>query len=424
MRPAMKSNATSSSFFGITVLAAAILMVTMGARQTLGLFVAPIDTTTGLGIISISLALAIAQFVWGLVQPIAGALADRYGHARVVMGGILLAALGNALTPYMSSTEGLILSLGLLTAAGTGAASFSVLIGITAQRVAPEKRGMSSGIINAGGSFGQFVFAPVTQLLISGLGWMGAMWSLAVLTLGALPVTAALRRRAASSAASTAGAGGPVVEPAATAGAPAQSGIKAAVCHAFADRSYLLLNAGFFTCGFHIAFLVTHLPGEVRLCGLPPQVASWSLGIIGLANIVGSLLAGWSLQFYRGKHVLFFMYASRALLILLYLAAPKTALTFYLFAAGLGLTWLATVPPTAGVVGKLFGMRYLATLFGLTLLSHQVGAFFGAWLGGIAVTELGNYAWMWYADIALAAMAALLNLPIREGRVTALLKPA
>jgi predicted MFS family arabinose efflux permease len=189
------------------------------------------------------------------------------------------------------------------------------------------------------------------------------------------------------------------------------------VREALGDRSYLLLHAGFFTCGFHLAFLVTHLPGEVNLCGLPPTVASWSLAIIGLANIFGSLLAGASISRYRSKMVLAAMYGSRALLIGAYLMAPKTELTFYLFAAGLGLTWLATVPPTAAIVGKLFGVRYLGTLFGLTLLSHQTGAFFGAYLGGVAFETLGNFQWMWYADMTLAVAAALVNLPIREAPI-------
>ncbi len=194
-------------------------------------------------------------------------------------------------------------------------------------------------------------------------------------------------------------------------------GLRHAVRTALGDRSYLLLHAGFFTCGFHIAFLVTHLPGEVALCGLPSSVASWSLAIIGLANIAGSLLAGWWVNRFRSKYILFWMYLSRALLVLVYLAAPKTALTFYLFAVGLGFTWLATVPPTAGVVAKLFGTRYLATLFGLTLLSHQIGAFFGAYLGGLAISTQGSYLWMWYADALLALAAALVNLPIREAPV-------
>ena len=407
----MDDRKPGSTFLGITLLAAAMLMMTMGARQSMGLFVSPINSSTELGLASISLAMAVAQFVWGAVQPLAGAAADRYGYERVLLVGVLLLALGNAVTPFMTGTWGMIFSIGILSAAGAGAGSFSVLIGAVAQRLPAEKRSMASGIINAGGSFGQFVFAPVVQKLISAFGWMGAMWSLALITLAALPIGRALRRPASVATTKTA--------------IPANDGgLKGAMRTAFADPSYLLLHAGFFTCGFHIAFLVTHLPGEVQLCGLSAHVASWSIAIIGLFNIAGSLLAGWGLQYYRGKYLLFWMYGARAVMVALYLMAPKTALTFYIFAAGLGLTWLATVPPTAGIVAKLFGTRYLATLFGLTLLSHQTGGFFGAWLGGLAMTASGNYDWMWYADIALAAAAAFCNLPIREARVVPALKPA
>jgi MFS family permease len=384
----------------VTFAAAAVLMVTMGARNTLGLFVSPINSSTGLGVVTISFALAIAQFVWGAVQPLAGALADRHGPRPVLAWGLVVLAFGTALTPFMSSGLGLVLALGLLTAIGSGAASFSVLLGAAAQRLPPHARGTASGVINAGGSFGQFVFAPIVQKLIQGLGWAGAMWALAVAMLAALPLVGAVAQ------------GGPAAH-------KGGEGALSAVRGALRDRSYLLLHAGFFTCGFHIAFLVTHLPGEVDLCGLPVTVASWSLAIIGLANIVGSLLAGAAVSRYRSKLALALMYGSRAVLILLYLAAPKTPATFYLFAFGLGLTWLSTVPPTAAIVGKLFGIRYLATLFGLTLLSHQVGAFFGAWLGGIAIERMGSYQWMWYADAALATFAALVNLPIREAPVRA-----
>ncbi|MBI3528432.1 MAG: MFS transporter [Betaproteobacteria bacterium] len=404
------------SYWTITLVAALLLMVTMGTRQSQGLFLSPLNTTTGLGIATISLAMAIGQFIWGLTQPIAGAIADRYGAGRVLAGGVLLLAAAYAVTPFMTSTSGLIIALGVLMAAGSGAGSFSVLIGSASRYLPAEKRGLGSGIINAGGSFGQFVFAPITQRLIGGLGWMGAMWSLAVLTLAALPLTRVLRRRPDAE---------PVAKQAsATLASAPDHGLRKTVRNAFKDSSYLLLHAGFFTCGFHIAFLITHLPGEVQLCGQPAQVASWSLAIIGLANIVGSLVAGWGTQTYRSKYILFWMYASRALLILIYLAAPKTALTFYLFATGLGLTWLATVPPTAAVVGKLFGGRYIGTLFGLTLLSHQIGGFLGAWLGGLAITNLGDYTIMWYADAALAALAALCNLPIREARIAPKLQPA
>ncbi|HSQ10540.1 MAG TPA: MFS transporter [Burkholderiaceae bacterium] len=390
------------TWWGVTLIAAAMLMVTMGARQSMGLFVSPINTTTGLGIVMISLALGIGQFVWGAVQPVAGAFADRYGPGRVLAVGIVVLAIGTALTPLVSSGFGLVLTLGLMAAAGSGAGSFSVLIGAAAKRVPAESRGTASGVINAGGSFGQFIFAPLLQKLISLMGWMGAMWALAFITLATLPLARALRGQPAASHA-------PAI--------PGDHGLRHAVRSALGDRSYLLLHAGFFTCGFHIAFLVTHLPGEVGLCGLPSSVASWSLAIIGLANIAGSLIAGFWVNRFRSKYILFWMYLSRAVLVVACLAAPKTALTFYLFAAGLGFTWLATVPPTAGVVAKLFGTRYLATLFGLTLLSHQIGGFFGAYLGGIAVSTQGSYLWMWYADAVLALAAALVNLPIREPRV-------
>ncbi|MEF8721688.1 MFS transporter [Candidatus Accumulibacter phosphatis] len=393
------------ALWAITLSAAGILMVSMGARQSLGLFLSPLNSTTGLGVVSISLAMAVGQFTWGAIQPIAGAVADRYGPGRVLLGGLLLLASGSAMTPFMSSTTGLIVSLGLFSAIGSGAGSFSVLIAASSQRLPPAARAAASGVINAGGSFGQFVFAPILQALIQTLGWMGAMWSLALMTLAATPLVRVLSR--------------PIEErPAPAAG---EAGLWQSVRAAVGDGSYQLLNLGFFSCGFHIAFLVTHLPGEVALCGLPSAVASWSLAIIGLTNIFGSLYAGAWVGRYRSKYVLFWMYASRAALIAVYLAAPKTDLTFYLFAAGLGFTWLATVPPTAAIVGKLFGVRYLGTLFGMTLLSHQIGGFFGAYLGGLALTQFGDYEWMWYADIALAAVAALLNLPIREA---ALPRPA
>ncbi len=388
----------------VTLAAAGILMVTMGTRQSLGLYVGPINTATGLGIASISLALAVAQFTWGAIQPFAGAAADRWGPGPVLVASLVLLATGAALTPFMDSTWGLVFSLGLVTAIGSGAGSFSVLIGAAAQRMPAAARGTASGVINAGGSFGQFVFAPLLQKLIQSVGWMGSLWAMAVMTLAALPLVRRLTRVPR--------------QPETPSEAHPDNGVMAALGGAMRDRSYLLLHLGFFTCGFHIAFLVTHLPTEVDLCGLPPSVASWSLAIIGLANIAGSLYAGACVSRYRSKYVLAWMYASRAALIGLYLMAPQTPMTFYLFAAGLGFTWLATVPPTAAIVGKLFGVRHMGTLFGLTLLSHQIGGFLGAWLGGLAVTLQGDFTWMWYADMGLAAAAALVNLPIREAPVT------
>jgi len=400
--------------------AAAILMITMGMRQSLGLFIAPIIDSTHVGYAAMSFALAVGQLTWGAMQPAFGALADRYGAYRVLLAGALLLALGSALTPLATNEFALIATIGILTAAGAGAGSLAVLIGVVAQAVPANKRSVASGYVNAGGSLGQFVFAPLNQFLISSIGWMGALWTMAGAALATIPLARALTRprapRATSVSAHATAHGGPA--------AASALSMREQLVIAMRDRSYWCLHAGFFTCGFHIAFLVTHLPGEVKLCSLPAAVAASSLSIIGLANVAGSLWAGWAGGVMRMKWLLFAMYFSRSVAVAIYMMAPKTSLTFYLFAAVLGFTWLATVPPTAGLIGKLFGVRYLATLFGLATFTHQIGAFFGAWLGGIALVRFGDYSWMWYADMALALLAAFVNLPIREARLRAAAAPA
>ncbi len=387
----------------LMIAAATILTLTMGARQSLGLFVAPLNGDTGMGIAAISFALAIGQLMWGVAQPLFGMYADKHGSVGVVQVGGLMLAAGLALTPFMPTPWGLLLCLGILSAAGAGAGSFSILIGATSRQLPVEKRAFAAGFINAGGSFGQFVFAPLAQAVIAAFGWAAALFTLAATSLLTLPLARSLR------------GGAPL--PVATGSDPGP-GMGSAIRAALRDRSYWCLHIGFFTCGVHIAFLVTHLPGEVQLCGLSASVSATSLALIGLFNIAGSLTAGWLGQRYRMKWILTAVYASRALMIALFLLSPRTPLTFYVFAAALGFTWLATVPPVAGLVGKLFGTRYLATLFGLTLLSHQIGGFFGAWLGGVSISRFGDYNWMWYADMVLALLAAAVNLPIREARVT------
>ena len=394
----------------LILVASAVMMITTGTRLTSGLFLSPLNTATGLGVATISFVMAVAQLMWGVAQPVFGAVADKYGPGRVIaLGGVML-AVGTAATPFVGSEWALLLTMGFLSAAGAGAGSFSILIGATAQRLPPERRAFASGFINAGGSFGQFALAPLMGAIIAGAGWIVAMLTLAATALLTIPLAWPLRRKRAA------------VAPALTAAAPAAPTVPPVALgqqlrQALRDRSYLCLHAGFFTCGFHIAFLVTHLPGEVAMCGLPTTVSATALALIGLFNIAGSLSAGMLASRYRMKSLLFWIYASRVVIVGLYLLAPKTAWTFYIFAGALGFTWLATVPPTAGLVGKLFGVRYLATLFGMTLLSHQIGGFFGAWLGGLAVVHTGDYSWMWYADMALAAAAALINLPIREAHV-------
>jgi MFS family permease len=394
---------TQKNYWFFILIAAAILMITMGTRQSLGLFVYPLNVHTGLGIASISFAMAVGQLIWGAVQPAFGAIADRWGPGRVLVFGAILLAFGCILTTQVTSEWGLTLAIGIVIAAGAGAGSFSVLVGATAQHIPAQQRSFAGGVINAGGSMGQFIFAPLNQAVMSVFGWMHAMWMMAVLALTTAPMAWWLRGRPQPKTV--------VVENPMTLGQQLKIAAR--------DRSYWCLQAGFFTCGFHIAFLVTHLPNEVNLCGLSVTVASTSLAIIGLTNIFGSLAAGALGSRVRMKMILFWMYASRAIAILIYLAAPKEPWTFYLFAAVLGATWLATVPPTSGLIGKLFGIRYLATLFGFTLFSHQVGGFLGAWLGGIAVESSGNYQWMWLADAGLALAAALVNLPIREKRLEA-----
>jgi MFS family permease len=409
---------SSRAAWTLMLAAAGVLAITMAARQTTGLFLSPINTSTGLGVVAISFAFAVAQLMWGVGQAAFGAIADKFGSLRVLVAGAVMLAVGTALTPFVGSLWGLLLTMGLLSPFGAGAGSFPVLIGASAQRLPAKRRAFAAGFINAGGSFGQFVFAPLVQAVISAAGWVAAMFTMAAVALLTIPLSWPLRSRKPAA---------PKAQPSTSIARPAdplQIGLTRQVGLAFRDSSYWCLHAGFFTCGFHIAFLVTHLPGEVALCSLSANVSATALSLIGLFNIAGSLIAGMLSSRYRMKYLLALLYGSRALIILVFLMAPRTAWTFYIFAGALGFTWLATVPPTAGLVAKLFGTRYLATLFGLTLLSHQIGGFFGAWLGGLAVVHFGDYAWMWYADIALAIAAALVNLPIREARSMPSLVPA
>ena len=394
-----------SPSIGLVLLAAAgTFALTMGARQSMGLFLGPLNTATGLGLASISLAFAFGQLWWGLTQPFAGMAADRWGAGPVVFVGVLLVAAGTALVPLMTTTDGLILAIGVLAAGGAGMAGPSVLMAATTRLMPPERRGMATGIVNAGGSFGQFLFAPLAQAVTALAGWATALQSLGLLTLLALPAAWVLRRPP--------DAAGSV---AASASPPESTG--QALRRAAADPSYRMLCAGFFVCGFHVAFIATHLPGVVAACGLPPAVGAWALALIGLFNIVGSFAMGWAVGRWRMKSLLTLVYAARAVAVLAFLLAPKTEAVMLAFAAVLGLTYLSTVPPTAGLVAKLFGPARMATLFGVVMLAHQLGGFLGAYFGGKAFQWSGSYDWMWYADIVLAVGAAIVHLPIREARV-------
>jgi len=395
--------AQNRSFLVVAIAASAVFALGLGIRNAQPLFISAVNSSTGVGYVALSLAFGIAQLMWGVAQPLAGAVADRFGPRPVMIVGTFLVAGATAAIPLAHSALALTLLIGVAGAIGAGAIGPSLLMSSGGRWIPEAKRGLANGIIGAGGSFGQFTIIPLAQLAIGLAGWRPTLVMLGAVGLLALPLVVYLTHGAKAHAAAQAAV--------ATGGT-----LRQAVRAAARDRSYLLLNAGFFTCGFHVAFIATHLPGYVATCQLPPSVAAWSLGIVGLFNIAGSLWVGRAIAETRMKMMLSAIYFARAVLILVFFFSPKTELAFFLFAAGIGFTYLSTVPPTVGLVAKLHGPRYLATLFGIVMLSHQVGGFLGAWLGGKAYAATGSYDWMWWADIALCLMAAAVHLPIREAR--------
>jgi predicted MFS family arabinose efflux permease len=391
------------------LVAAAVLLlaVTMGSRTVFGLFISPLNSATGLGIATISFAIAVSQLTWGTAQPLAGMLAERYGPARLIVAGSLLAAAASALLPFAHSAA---LLVGVLAVSGVAATvgSPSLLVGTVSQRVSAERRGLVAGIVGAGGPLGQLVLAPATQAVISLAGWVTAAFAIAALALAALPLALAFRR-------------GPARAAGAAQAAP-QAG--ATLREALASRGFWLINATFFVCGLHVFFLVTHLPGVIELCGLPASVSGLSLAVLGLFNIAGSIGAGYVIQRYSMKRTLSWLFAARAAGIVLFLAAPKTEPTVLAFSVWMGLTYMAVLPPTAGLIGKLYGTQRLPTLLGITFLLHQVGAFLGSWLGGVFVEATGSYDTMWKLDLTLAMVAAGVALTIRERPMATKVAPA
>lgn len=385
----------------ILLAAAGTFALTMGTRQSMGLFLSSLNSSTGLGVGSISLAFAFGQLWWGLTQPFAGVFADRLGAGRVLFIGVILVALGTFITPFMKTTAGLIFAVGVLAAGGAGMAGPAVLMAATTRLLPINKRGMATGIVNAGGSFGQFIMAPIAGALMVSVGWGNAMQVMAGLVLLVLPAAFVLR-------------GG---NNKATPTGSKKVGTGEAVRLALRTPSFLLLAAGFFVCGFHVAFLATHLPGVVASCNLPTQWGAWALGILGLFNIVGSISMGCAVGRWRMKSLLSLLYSVRALAVLVFLLAPKTGPVVLVFAAVMGVSFLSTVPPTAGLVAKFFGTDHMATLFGLVMLTHQLGGFLGAYLGGKVFDATGSYDWVWYIDIVLAVGAALIHLPISESKL-------
>jgi predicted MFS family arabinose efflux permease len=324
-------------------------------------------------------------------------LSTRIGNGPVLVVGALAIAAGSALTPFASTPWALVLTIGVLGMGGAGFAGPSILMAALNQLLPPHRRAMATSLVNAGGSFGQFAVVPAAQVLLTATGWASALFALGAAALAIIPLSRVLWQP----------------------GSHGQSAAAAdvSVRDALGDRSFSLLSAGFFVCGFHVAFIATHLPGVVAACGLPPSVGAWSLAVIGLFNIVGSFAIGWAMARWRSKSLLSLLYAARALTVAAFLAAPKTEATLLLFSAAIGVTYLSTVPATGNVVAKLYGLRNMATLFGLVFLSHQVGGFLGAWLGGRVFEATGSFDRIWYIDILLAVGAALIHLPIREAHV-------
>jgi predicted MFS family arabinose efflux permease len=380
----------------VTAAAVALIAITMGSRSVVGLFLSPLNSSTGLGVATISFAVAVSQLTWGVAQPFCGMLAERFGAARIILAGLLLSAASGAALPFTQSAPLLVAVFALMGVAAT-VGSPPLLIGTVSQQVAASRRAMIAGVVGSGGPLGQLLLAPATQAAISLAGWVGAALALAALSLAALPLVLAFR--------------GPAVAPGAAA---ARRASRPPLRTALASPGYWMVNATFFVCGLHVFFLVTHLPGVIELCGLPASVSGLSLALLGLFSIAGSIGAGWVIQRWSMKRTLAALYAGRGIGIALFMAAPKTEMTVLAFSAWMGLTYMAVLPPTAGLIGKLYGAQRLATLLGITFMVHQAGAFLGTWLGGVVLERTGSYDIMWLIDLALAGLAAAVALAVRE----------
>jgi MFS family permease len=378
----------------VLVCGCLILFLSFGARAGFGLFLQPISLELGWGREVLSFSLAFQQIVWGALGPLAGAIADRYGTGRVVGGCGVLYALGLVAMSFAQTPLAMHFAAGVLVGGALAGATFSTVLAVIGRTVAPEKRSTALGVATAAGSFGQFALLPVTQLLIGRFDWHVALLVMAALTALIMPLAAALAGRSASSA-------------------TGQS-LGAALQEALRERGFHLLFWGYFVCGFHIAMLTVHLPAFVTDSGLSPTHGMTALALIGLFNIVGTLSAGWAGGRFSKKYLLSSIYSVRAVLIALLVLFPLSPLTLYIFACGIGLLWLGTVPLTNGLVGQIFGWRYMATLTGIVFFGHQIGSFVGVWLAGYLYDTTGSYAGAFYTSIGLGIFAALINLPVNE----------
>ncbi len=379
----------------ILICGAAVLALNMGIRQTFGLFLEPVTLDLAMSRSNFALAIAVQNLLWGLLTPACGMLADRYGTGRVLAAGGLLYALGNTVMALGESAFAVHLGAGVMVGMAVGASGFPLVLAVVARSVPEERRSMALAIAATGGSVGQFLLLPFSQVLIEGLGWPAALLILAALAALIVPLAAALAGKPTMAAAGPASPGG-------------------ALSQARRHRGFLLLTAGFFVCGFHVSFIATHLPGYITSLNLDPLVGASALGLIGFFNILGGLAAGVLGSRFRLKYVLSMIYLARAVAIGLFLFGPKTEWAVFAFSAVIGLLWLSTVPLTSSLVGQIFGSRFMATLFGIVMLGHQLGAFFGAWLGGLSYDLTGSYDGVWILSILLGLLAVALHWPIAD----------
>jgi MFS family permease len=388
---------------GLIIACGALIgLLTFGPRSAFGFFLQPMSQDLGWGRDVFALALAVQNLLWGLGQPFAGAIADRFGTVRVIAVGALLYAAGLFMMRYAASPTLVTLSGGVLIGFGLSGCSFNLVLAAFTKLVPPHRRSLALGIGTAAGSLGQFLFAPVSVALIDNIGWRGTLLTFALLMLLVLPLSLMV-----------------ATPPARTASGPAESAaeqqsITQALAEAFGHRSYVLLVLGFFTCGFQLAFVTAHLPAYLVDRGLPAQTGGWVLAVIGLFNIVGSISVGYFANYFPKRYILSVIYFTRALSTAVFISFPITPVSALLFGVVTGITWLSTVPPTSQLISLMFGTRWLATLYGFAFVSHQVGGFLGALLGGIAFDRTGSYDVIWWLSVMFGVLSAVINLPIVE----------
>jgi MFS family permease len=383
----------------IIICGCLIALLSFGPRSSLGFFVQPMSREFSWGRDVFGLALAVQNLLWGLGQPVAGAIADRFGVLRVMCVGAVLYAGGLFMMRYAATPLSLDIGAGVLIGFGLSGCSFNLVLSAFSKLLPPERRGLALGAGTAAGSFGQFLFAPFGVAMIDNFGWQAALTVFALLMLLIIPLSLALATPPATSA------NVPVAD---------QQSFRTALAEAFGHRSYMLLVLGFFTCGFQLAFITVHLPSYLVDRGMPVQTGGWVVAAIGLFNIIGSLSVGWLQNIFPKRYILSIIYFTRALSIVVFISFPITTFSAIAFGVVTGLTWLSTVPPTSALVALMFGTRWFATLYGFAFVSHQVGGFLGVLLGGIVFEQFGSYTPIWWLSVLFGVLSALINLPIVE----------